>query len=121
SAVSTRTDSATSRRGASASTCGSQRFGRRRSSRGCAAHATWRSRSCGRSPGSSRAISMIGNDIVDLGDSESHAEGRHPRFDGRVFDETEHALIDATPEPERVRWLLWAAKESAYKAARKED
>ena len=64
---------------------------------------------------------MLGNDIVDLGDPESRAEGRHARFDGRVFDETERVLIDAAPEPERVRWLLWAAKESAYKAARKED
>jgi len=64
---------------------------------------------------------MIGNDVVDLGDPESRAEGRHARFDGRVFDETERVLIDAAPEPERVRWLLWAAKESAYKAARKED
>ena len=64
---------------------------------------------------------MIGNDVVVLGDPESRAEGRHARFDGRVFDETERALIAATLWPERVRWLLWAAKESAYKAARKED
>ena len=64
---------------------------------------------------------MIGNDVVDLGDPESRAEARHPRFDGRVFDETERALIGASPQPERTRWLLWAAKESAYKAARKED
>jgi len=64
---------------------------------------------------------MIGNDVVDLGDPESRAEGRHARFDGRVFDQTERMLIDAAPQPERIRWLLWAAKESAYKAARKED
>jgi phosphopantetheinyl transferase (holo-ACP synthase) len=64
---------------------------------------------------------MIGNDVVDLGDPESRAEGRHPRFDGRVFDGTERALIEASPQRERTRWLLWAAKESAYKAARKED
>lgn len=64
---------------------------------------------------------MIGNDVVDLGDPESRAEARHPRFDGRVFDETERVLIEASPYPERTRWLLWAAKESAYKAARKED
>jgi len=64
---------------------------------------------------------MIGNDVVDLGDPESRGEGRHPRFDGRVFDETERALIGASPQPERTRGFLWAAKESAYKAARKED
>jgi len=64
---------------------------------------------------------MMGNDVVDLGDPESRAEARHPRFDRRVFDETERALIGASAQPERTRWLLWAAKESAYKAARKED
>jgi len=64
---------------------------------------------------------MIGNDVVDLGDPECRAEGRHPRFDGRVFDEAERALIETSGQPERIRWLLWAAKESAYKAARKED
>jgi len=64
---------------------------------------------------------MIGNDVVDLGDPESRAEGRHPRFDARVFDETERALLDASPRCERVRWLLWAAKEGTYKAARKDD
>ena len=60
---------------------------------------------------------MLGNDVVDLRDTES----RHPRFDVRVFDATERALIKACSEPERTRWLFWAAKESAYKAARKED
>jgi phosphopantetheinyl transferase (holo-ACP synthase) len=64
---------------------------------------------------------MIGNDVVDLGDPESGAEALHPRFDGRVFDGTERILIEASLHPERTRWLLWSAKESAYKAARKED
>ena len=63
---------------------------------------------------------MIGNDVVDLDDPEGRAAARHPRFDGRVFDETERVLIEASPHPERTRWLLWAVKESAYKAARKE-
>ena len=64
---------------------------------------------------------MIGNDVVDLADPESRAVARHLRFDGRVFDGTERVLIEASSHPERARWLLWAAKESAYKAARKED
>ena len=64
---------------------------------------------------------MLGNDVVDLGDPESRAETRHPRFDARVFDETERTLIAVSVEDERERWLIWAAKESAYKAARKED
>lgn len=62
---------------------------------------------------------MLGNDVVDLGDPET--ADRHRRFDARVFHPTERALIDASPTPARTRWLLWAAKESAYKAARKAD
>jgi hypothetical protein len=64
---------------------------------------------------------MIGNDVVDLGDADSRVGGHHPRFDHRVFAPSERDLIAVGPAGERVRWLLWAAKESAYKAARRED
>ncbi len=64
---------------------------------------------------------MIGNDVVDLGDAESRAAGRHARFDDRVFAAVERELIAASPLGERARWVIWAAKESTYKAARKED
>jgi len=64
---------------------------------------------------------MIGNDVVDLGDADSRVAGHHPRFDDRVFTSTERDLIAANAAGERVRWLLWAAKESAYKAVRRED
>ena len=64
---------------------------------------------------------MIGNDIVDLGDADSRIAGHHPRFDERVFTPAERDLIVAGPAGERVRWLLWAAKESAYKAIRRAD
>jgi phosphopantetheine--protein transferase-like protein len=64
---------------------------------------------------------MIGNDVVDLGDPESDIETHHGRFDKRVFDATERAAIEARPDDGRVRWLLWAAKESAYKAARQRN
>lgn len=64
---------------------------------------------------------MIGNDVVDLCDPESSAAEHHARFDGRVFDATERELIAASPQSERVRWAMWAAKESAYKAARQQD
>jgi phosphopantetheinyl transferase (holo-ACP synthase) len=63
---------------------------------------------------------MLGNDVVDLDDPESH-QRRHPRFDARVFAPSERALIDARPDTDPLRWLLWAAKESAYKALRKAD
>ncbi|MEW6273198.1 MAG: 4'-phosphopantetheinyl transferase superfamily protein [Thermodesulfobacteriota bacterium] len=64
---------------------------------------------------------MLGNDVVDLADPETRAGARHPRFDARVFTAAELAALRASAEPERLRWLLWAAKEAAYKAARKDD
>ncbi len=43
----------------------------------------------------------------------------HPRFDERVFTWGERSRILAATSPHRMRWALWAAKESAYKVARK--
>jgi hypothetical protein len=43
----------------------------------------------------------------------------HPRFDLRVFTDEERWLIEAAAVPERARWALWAAKESAFKVAKK--
>jgi len=59
---------------------------------------------------------MIGNDVIDLADAECHTV--HPRFDERVFGADERRMIDASAAPEPMRWLLWAAKESAYKLLR---
>lgn len=60
---------------------------------------------------------MIGNDVVDLDDEESRSF--HPRFDERVFAATERRALEASADPHRLRWLLWAAKESAYKLLRR--
>lgn len=62
---------------------------------------------------------MLGNDVVDLGDPEAQPGSRHPRFDQRVFAPQELWVLAAEPEPEPLRWSLWAAKEAAYKLARK--
>jgi phosphopantetheinyl transferase (holo-ACP synthase) len=70
---------------------------------------------------------IIGNDIVDLGDPEAHhgaddsIGGGHPRFDARVFTPSELAAIAASESKRLMRWVLWSAKEAAYKAARQED
>lgn len=62
---------------------------------------------------------MIGNDVVDLADPEcAHL---HPRFDERVFAAAERRRIAFAESPERMRWILWAAKESAFKRARRLD
>jgi phosphopantetheinyl transferase (holo-ACP synthase) len=62
---------------------------------------------------------MIGNDVVDLCDADSRISEHHPRFDRRVFHASELALLQADADPERMRWLLWAAKESAFKLFRR--
>lgn len=64
---------------------------------------------------------MLGNDVVDLADPEARAAALHPRFDRRVLDEEEQAWLRTSQRPERDRWVLWAAKESAFKAARRLD
>ncbi len=64
---------------------------------------------------------LIGNDVVDLSEPETQAEAQHPRFDARVFTPEERAWLKRAAEPRVLRWTLWAAKESAWKLARKLD
>jgi phosphopantetheinyl transferase (holo-ACP synthase) len=63
----------------------------------------------------------VGNDVVDLGDPENQPEAIHPRWDSRVFTPQELDTLAAAPSLHRTRWMLWAAKESAFKAAMKMD
>lgn len=64
---------------------------------------------------------LVGNDVVDLRDPDSHPATLHPRFDARVFGSGERRAIARAADPRAVRWSLWAAKEAAYKVARKRD
>ncbi len=64
---------------------------------------------------------MVGNDVVDLSDDEVRANAIHPRFDERVFARAERELLRASAAPNRTRWILWAAKEAAFKLAKKLD
>lgn len=64
---------------------------------------------------------MVGNDVIDLGDPETRADACHARFDARVFGASELDLLAASAAPVRLRWILWAAKEAAYKVAKKRD
>jgi phosphopantetheinyl transferase (holo-ACP synthase) len=63
---------------------------------------------------------MLGNDVVDFAHRGTQPGAQNPRFDARVFCDRERALIASDPT-QRVRWVLWAAKEAAYKAAKKLD
>ncbi len=62
---------------------------------------------------------MIGNDVVDLSHPGVQAGARHVRFDARVFGRPEREALAASGAPDRLRWMLWAAKEAAYKVAKK--
>jgi hypothetical protein len=64
---------------------------------------------------------MVGDDLVDLGDPEARDGVQHPRFDARVFAPDERAALGVGAAAGRRRWILWAAKEAAYKLARKLD
>lgn len=64
---------------------------------------------------------MLGNDVVDLRDPGTREGAPHPRFDDRVFAPAEREALAAAPDPRRLRWVLWAAKEAAYKAAAQRD
>ena len=64
---------------------------------------------------------MIGNDVVDLAHPGVKAGARHVRFDARVFCRAERAALGASGAPDRLRWMLWAAKEAAYKLLVKID
>jgi len=63
----------------------------------------------------------VGNDVVDLGHPLCQPDAIHPRFDIRAFSAAEIAQLAAFDRVHRTRWSLWAAKESAFKAARKLD
>ena len=64
---------------------------------------------------------LVGNDVVDLHDSESRPDALHARFDVRVFTFDELEALSASASVHELRWTLWAAKESAYKVAKKLD
>jgi phosphopantetheinyl transferase (holo-ACP synthase) len=64
---------------------------------------------------------MVGNDIVDLTDPEARTGGLHPDFDRRVFACAERETLRSSGAPNRLRWMLWAAKEAAYKVVKKLD
>jgi hypothetical protein len=63
---------------------------------------------------------MVGNDVVDLSDPESSHDARHARFDRRVFTHEEFEALSSDHTDTQRRWILWSAKEAAFKAARRE-
>jgi hypothetical protein len=64
---------------------------------------------------------MLGNDVVDLQDADSRPETFRPRFDERVFADSERRAIARDTRSLSRRWAHWGAKEAAYKLARQLD
>ena len=64
---------------------------------------------------------MVGNDVVDLSDREVAEGPGQSRFDQRVFAPGEREALRSSAAPGRLRWQFWAAKEAAYKLAKKTD
>ncbi len=64
---------------------------------------------------------MIGNDVIDLLDSDARPESFRPRFDERVFSAEERLEIARDHSSLARRWTHWGAKEAAFKLARQVD
>lgn len=58
---------------------------------------------------------MIGNDIVDLALAKAESDWRRPRFLDKIFTPKEQRYIYESPQPDKIVWLFWSMKESAYK------
>lgn len=62
---------------------------------------------------------LLGNDIVDLNEAGVSGKSKDTRFLSRVFSEQEQATISDAANPDLTLWVLWAAKETAYKIVSK--
>ena len=58
---------------------------------------------------------MIGNDIVDLTFAKKESNWKRPRFLDKLFTQKEQSIILKSEQPDKMVWLLWSMKESAYK------
>lgn len=61
----------------------------------------------------------MGNDIVDLCEAECAVKSKDARFVSRVFNELEQNTISKSANRDFTLWMLWAAKETAYKIVSK--
>lgn len=59
---------------------------------------------------------MLGNDIVDLDFTAAESNWRRKGFLNKIFSPEEQRIIRNSGNPDVDVWLLWAMKESAYKA-----
>lgn len=62
---------------------------------------------------------VVGNDVVDLADPRCVGKSQEGRFVGRILADEEARLVAGSSRPDVLLWLLWGAKEAAYKVASK--
>jgi len=62
---------------------------------------------------------LVGNDVVDLALPETRGKAADARFVRRVCAEAERDLLAEAADPDRALWMLWTAKETGYKVAKK--
>lgn len=60
-------------------------------------------------------MGQVGNDLVDLGDTEIAAHHRRSRFVERVCTAVEAERVARADDPHALLWSLFAAKEAAFK------
>jgi hypothetical protein len=58
---------------------------------------------------------MTGNDIVDLLLAETESNWQRKGWLGKLFGKEEQEIIMQSADKEKMVWLLWSMKESAYK------
>lgn len=63
----------------------------------------------------------VGNDVVDLNLKEIADKYRDARFVRRVFTPLEQQIIQTSKNSNRMLWILWASKETAYKIISKKN
>lgn len=62
---------------------------------------------------------LLGNDIVDLQEARKANNWRRPRYLTKLFTWQEREWIGQSACPDDWVWMLWSAKESAYKLSRR--
>ncbi len=62
---------------------------------------------------------LVGNDIVDLNKAGYPDKHKNSRFVSRVFSEHEQRAIFNSKNPDLTLWMIWAAKETAFKLVSK--
>ena len=64
---------------------------------------------------------MIGNDIVDLHYAKHQSNWQRRGFLDKLFTESEQVFIRNANDSEKVVWLFWSMKESAYKIIARQE